>query len=95
MRQIHAKQCQLGQSPIEQIEFDLHSRDDIPQILRGLQYIYSEPALRAVVFEHLEKLIPADVDPNNGRPGMDLWNVFVLASLRVNLNCDYDRIAMP
>ena len=92
MRQIYAKQCQLGQSPIEQIEFDLHSRDDIPQILRGLQYIYSEPALRKLVFEHLEKLIPADVDPNNGRPGMDLWNVFVLATLRVNLNCDYDRI---
>jgi len=92
MRQIHTQQCQLGQTPIEKMQFDIHSRDDIPQILRGLQYLYSDPVTQKIIFAHLEKLIPADVDANNGRPGMDLWNVFVLATLRVNLNCDVDRI---
>ena len=92
MRQIYPQQCELGQSPIETLEFDLHSRDDIPQLLRGLQHIYSNPTLREVVFAHLEKLIPAGVDWHTGRPGMALWNAFVLAELRVNLNCDYDRV---
>ena len=91
MRQIHTQQRQLGQTPIEKMQFDQHSRDDIPQILRGLQHLYSDPESQKIIFEHLEKLIPAD--PDNGRPGMDLWNAFVLASLRVNLDCDVDRVA--
>ena len=84
MRQIQPRQLQLGETLIESIRFDLRSRDDIPQILRGLQHIYSDPVSREVVFAHLKKLIPEDVDANNGRPGMYLWNVFVLASLRTN-----------
>jgi len=92
MRQIHTQQCQLGQPPIEKMHFDHHSRDDIPQILCGLQHLYSDPDTQKIIFEHLEKLIPTDVDANNGRPGMDLWNVFVLATVRVNLNCDVDRV---
>ena len=27
-----------------------------------------------------------------GRPGIALWKVFVMGSLRLNLNCDYDRL---
>jgi hypothetical protein len=27
-------------------------------------------------------LIPKDIDPNNGRSGMDLWKIFVLGTLR-------------
>ena len=92
MRQIQPRQLQLGETLIESIRFDLRSRDDIPQVLRGLQHIYSDPVSREIVFAHLKKLIPEDVDADNGRPGMVLWNVFVLASLRTNLNCDYDRI---
>ena len=92
MRLIQPQQRTLGETPIECIRFDLQSRDDIPQILRGLQHIYSEPVLRDTVFGHLWNLVPADVDADNGRPGMMLWNAFVLATLRTNLNCDYDRI---
>jgi len=33
-----------------------------------------------------------DSDSNNGRPGMEQWKIFVLGVLRLNLNCDYDRI---
>ena len=92
MRQTHAKQPQLGQILVEKVKFDLQSRDDIPQILRGLQHIYTTVELREIVFSELEKLIPAGVDTGNGRPGMDLWNIFVLGTLRLNLNIDYDRL---
>ncbi len=92
MRQILTAQLQLGQVDIGRIEFDLQSRDDIPQMLRGLQHIYMTPAIREAVFAYLEQIIPKGVDPQTGRPGMALWDIFVLGTLRVNLNCDYDRV---
>ncbi|WP_286019353.1 adenosylmethionine decarboxylase [Candidatus Venteria ishoeyi] len=40
----------------------------------------------------MEKLIPEGVYANNGHPGMVLWNTFVRATLRTNLNCDNEGI---
>jgi hypothetical protein len=37
-------------------------------------------------------LQPATVNPESGRPGMDSWKILVMGSLRLNLNCDYDRL---
>lgn len=92
MRQVFAQQLQLGQSDIAQIEFNARSRDDIPQILQGLQFIYTDESLRESVFAILLDLVPDKVAVDRGRPGMDLWKAFVLATLRVNLNWDYDRL---
>jgi len=92
MRQITDIQYSLGETPIAEITFNLATRDDIPQILRGLQHIYVTPKLRDIVFTLLFSLIPQGIDTNNGRPGMNLWNAFVLAILRHNLNIDYDRV---
>lgn len=92
MRSVQHKQLHLGQTHIAAIEFDARSRDDTPQILRGLQHIYVSKELKNPVFDILESLLPKETDPTNGRPGMDLWNAFVLATLRVNLNWDYDRL---
>ena len=38
------------------IELDPRSRDDIPQILRGLQHLYTTPDVRAEVFAILEDI---------------------------------------
>jgi hypothetical protein len=92
MRQVQPKQLQLGEVDIAGIQFDLRSRDDIPQLLRGLQYLYTEEAIRQAVFRVLEKLVPQGVDESNGRPGMFLWQVLVMGVLRLNLNWDYDRL---
>ena len=92
MRVVQSKQPQLGSTAIANIQFDLKSRDDIPQILRGLQYIYVNPDLRNAVFKLLETHIQPDTDQDNGRPGMNLWNIFVLGVLRLDLNWDYDRL---
>jgi IS5 family transposase len=90
MRIVQSKQPQLGSTAIADIQFDLKSRDDIPQILRGLQYIYVNTDLRNAVFNLLETHIQPDADQKNGRPGMNLWNIFVLGVLRLDLNWDYD-----
>ena len=69
-RQLQHTQMEMGEAPIAAIRFDLKSRDDIPKILKGLQYLYVTPSLRDTIFSVLtEKVLPG-VDKNNGRPGM-------------------------
>jgi len=92
MRVVKTAQMQLGETSIASIKFNPKSRDDIDQILKGLQYIYCQAEARQKLFSILEKMIPSRIDKNNGRPGMELWKVFVLAVLRLNLNWDYDRL---
>jgi hypothetical protein len=98
MRNVIHPQMPLCGTDISAIFLDPKSRDDIPQILRGLQYIYTEPDLRDRVFAILQEVIPvrvkgeSKVDANIGRPGMEQWKILVLGTLRLGLNADYDRI---
>ena len=98
MRTIIQPQMKLGETDIAAIVLDPKSRDDIPQLLRGLQYIYTEVALRERVFAILEEVLPERVgaegkaSTKTGRPGMEQWKILVLGVLRLGLNADYDRI---
>ena len=92
MRKTIDPQMQLGEVDISKIEFDPRSRDDIPKLLKGLQYIYCTPELRGKVFKILEEIVPTGTNANNGRPGMDLWKIFVLGTIRLNCDWDYDRL---
>lgn len=100
MRRVIEPQMKLGEVAIADIKLDPKSRDDIPQILRGLQHIYITPELREPVFAILAEVLPehqsegkaVKADPNNGRPGMTQWQILVLGVLRLGLGADYDRI---
>jgi len=92
MRTVQNIQLKLGEVDVSHVKIDVKSRDDIPQILRGIQYLYINTEIRDKLFAALEKTIPEKIDKNNGRPGMELWKIFVLGVLRLNLNCDYDRL---
>lgn len=98
MRTVIQTQMQFGQVDIATIVFNPKSRDDIPQLLRGLQYIYTNAALRERVFTILQEVMPKRVgaegkaSPKTGRPGMEQWKILVLGVLRLGLNADYDRI---
>lgn len=92
MRQVQPRQLQIGEVDIRNIKVDHHSRDDIPQILIGLQHLYVNKEVRDRIFSLLEQAIPENISCINGRPGMHLWKILVLAVLRVNLNWDYDRL---
>ena len=96
MRKIIDQQLKLGEQSIGSIRLDPKSRDDIPHILRGLQFIYVTPDLRDRVFAILEELLPDGVkgkaSPTTGRPGMNQWTILVLGVLRQALNADYDRV---
>ncbi len=97
MRQIIKPQLALGVVDIAAMHLDPRSRDDIPRLLRGLQYIYTQPQVREEVFTLLRDVVPLDaagqpVSVDTGRPGMSQWQILVLGVLRLGLNADYDRI---
>lgn len=92
MRVVQNPQMQVGEVDISEIKFNPKSRDDIPKVLKGLQYLYCDLSLRSQVFELLEKEISPKVSKDNGRPGMALWKILVCGVLRLDLNIDYDRL---
>ena len=85
-------QMKIGEKAIADIKFDLRSRDEIPKLLRGLQAIYCDRKMRAKVFEVLAGIVPPHVDTQNGRKGMDLWKIFVLGTVRLICDWDYDKL---
>ena len=92
MRKVIDTQMKLGESKISSIKFDLRSRDEIPKILMGLQHIYCTPVIREEIFTILKEIIPNSTNVDNGRPGMDLWKILVLGTLRLNCNWDYYKL---
>lgn len=92
MRVAQNEQMTIGEVDISKMRFDLKSRDDIPKILRGLQFIYTNLALRTSIFALLDANISPEVSKTNGRPGMTLWSILVCGVIRTDLNCDYDRL---
>ena len=91
MRKVIDLQMEFWKKDIAHIEFDLQSRDEIPKLLIGLQHIYSTPKIREKVFKVLNRIVPKK-SHETGRPGMDLWKILVLGTLRLNCNWDYDKV---
>jgi hypothetical protein len=98
IRLVITPQRSLDEIDIAAVQLDPRSRDDIAQLLRGLQHIYTEPALRERVFAILREILPKHangldlVDATVGRPGMLQWRILVLGVMRLGLNADYDRV---
>jgi hypothetical protein len=92
MRVLQNQQMRIGEVDVSNISFNLKSRDDIPKILRGLQHLYTTETLRENIFALLEKNIAPSIDKTTGRPGMTLWRILVCGVIRLDLNCDYDRL---
>ena len=83
-------QLALGQTPIEKVSLPLKSRDELPPLLAGLQWMFQTPAVNDQIFALLETKLLAGKKAT-GRPGLDLWQILVLGVVRLGLDCDYDR----
>jgi len=92
MRKIIPEQVQMGEIDINQINIELDSRDEIPQLLRGLKHTYANVKVRNKIFKLLWEMVPKNIDVSTGRSGMSLWRIMVLGTLRVNCNWDYDKL---
>jgi len=91
MRKVIDLQMEFWKKDIADIKFDFQSRDEIPKLLMGLQHIYSTRKIRDKVFKILSSIVPRNKH-GIGRPGMDLWKILVLGTLRLNCNCDVDKL---
>lgn len=92
MRNSLPNQLRFDCPTIPHVNLNVNCRDDMIPILRSLQAVYENAPLR----DQILQLIAADVnetsDSRRGRPGLDYWEVLVLAAVRLGLNVDYDRL---
>ena len=92
MRKTVENQYLLGQVDISEIEFDLKSRDEIPKVLAGLQYIFVTKSIRERIFALLASKISPHVRKDIGRRGMSYWKILVLGVLRLSCKWDFDKL---
>ena len=82
----------LDSLPIAQVNLNLNCRDEIIPILRALQQVYANAALR----DELLQLVGQDVNQRTsrqrGRRGLNYWEITVLAAARLGCNLDYDKL---
>jgi hypothetical protein len=48
MRKILPAQIQMGEIDVSAITIELDNRDEIPQLLRGLQFVYNDEKTRSL-----------------------------------------------
>lgn len=86
MRHPFEHQPELQITPIEKIRLPLKSRDELPPILAGLQWVWMDPTLKAELFALLEAKVLAGKKAT-GRTGMDLWQILVLGGRAPRPRC--------
>lgn len=91
MRHAFRSQPDFQITPIEKTRLPLQSRDELPPILAGLQWLWMHPTLKAEIFTLLEAKILAGKQAT-GRTGMDFWQILVLGIVRLGLDADWDRL---
>ena len=87
MRKRFDLQMKLGEVAIERVEIPTKSRDELPAVLKGLQWIYSTPEISEQIFKLLEEKVQG-TKKQTGRTGMYLWHIFITIG-NISLNCLY------
>ena len=91
MREKFEAQYSIGVKKIEDTQPNLKSRDAFPKLILALKELYINPKFNNKLFNILEdKIIKGK--KATGRPGMNLWQIFVLAQTRLALNISYDTL---
>ncbi|MDR0395006.1 MAG: hypothetical protein LBH77_07615 [Tannerella sp.] len=91
MRKRFEQQLRIGQIPVGEIKINPKSTNALEQLIAALKEIYCNTEYNERIFSILENIFSGR-NKNNGRPGMDLWTVFVLSQVRLCLNCSYDML---
>ena len=82
----------LGTIPIGEMKITTKKRSGaLPGLCAALKEIFITPEWNGKVFEILEAKIMTG-KKRTGRPGMDLWQIFVLSQVRLCQNISYDEL---
>jgi transposase, IS5 family len=92
MRKRFEQQFTIGCIPINGVIIPTAKRSGaLPGLCAALKEIFITPEWNEKVFEILErKILPEN--NKTGRPGMDLWQLFVLSQVRLCQNISYDEL---
>jgi len=78
--------------PISAVKLNLECRDEIIPILRALQHLYADSALRRELLALVGKDVNGDTSRKHGRRGLNYWEIAVLAAARLGCNLNYDKL---
>ena len=92
IRQLFTPQLSLDHVPIEDIQLDVNRRDPLAAFLFGIQMILTNNTASKKLAALLKTHNP-EVSQHRGRRGMNVWVVVLLAAIKQELNCSYDRLA--
>ncbi len=92
MRKRFEQQITIGRLLIQDTKIPTVKRSGaLPGLCAALKKIFVTPKWNERVFEILEEQIFSK-NNNTGRPGMDLWQIFVLSEVRLCQNISYDEL---
>ena len=88
---LHAQQ-RIDQVPLMTVRLNPRSRDEKVKLIRGLQGVYADVQTRQCILDLIAQDVIHGSRRDTGRPGMDLWSIFVLLATREALQADYDEL---
>ena len=91
MRKRFEQQLSIGILPIEETEVSPKIKDALTELLAALLKIYKTPEYNEKIFSVIESYISRN-KKNTGRNGMNLWQIFVLAQVRLCENISYTKV---
>src|SRR4030066_1074980 len=92
MRKRFEQQMTIGRLPIGETVVPTKKRSGaLPGLCAALKEIFTIPVWNEKVFEILEAKI-TEGKKRTGRPGMDLWQIFVLSQVRLCQNISYEDL---
>lgn len=91
MRKRFEAQLSLGCTPIHEVKIPTKTRSHMAALIAAIQYIYISPEWNQKVFALLSGKISKGKKAI-GRPGMSLWEIFVLGQVRLCMDTSYDQL---
>jgi len=91
MRNRFEQQLSIGLLPIEKTEVSLKTKDSLSELLAALLEIYKTTEYNEKIFSKLEEYLLQN-KKKTGRKGMNLWQIFVLAQVRLCENLSYEKL---
>lgn len=88
MRNRFEQQYSIGQRQIKDTPIKSKHKDKLEELIAALKALYCHPEYNERLFEILERYL-VENKKKTGRPGMDLWCIFVLSQVRLCMNMDY------
>jgi transposase, IS5 family len=92
MRKHYDRQRRFDCTPIAELSLNYECRDEVIPVLAGLRHVYTCQELRTEVVRLVAQDINQETRRDVGRPGLDDWQIVVLAAVRLGCNYDYDKL---